>query len=217
MGNKLCEIMRYEQKELQIGFSKASLEGRSTPQEVADRREELIKAFFKKYFPFPNRVVKGNIIDSYGEESDSIDCIILNPAHPYTIDSKNSKASVIMADGVDFAIEVKGELNSKKEIQRALRQVFSVKKLQRVKQNTSGKGNEYFKKIPTIIYTNGIKKNQNDFVNDILEYYIPNKISRLYQFDMIVSPDAIIYNSCLELPSLWDTRDWFFLKNCQAL
>ena len=98
MGNKLCEIMRYEQKELQIGFSKASLEGRSTPQEVADRREELIKAFFKKYFPFPNRVVKGNIIDSYGEESDSIDCIILNPAHPYTIDSKNSKASVIMAD-----------------------------------------------------------------------------------------------------------------------
>ena len=51
MGNKLCEIMRYEQKELQIGFSKASLEGRSTPQEVADRREELIKAFFKKYFP----------------------------------------------------------------------------------------------------------------------------------------------------------------------
>ena len=96
MLNKLQELLRYEQKELQVGFKKASFEGYGTPQEIAARREELVSSFLTKYFPFPFRVVKGNISDSYGRNSCSIDCVILNPAHPYTIDNKNNRASVLL-------------------------------------------------------------------------------------------------------------------------
>ncbi len=74
---------------------------------MSDWREETVKSFLEKYFPFPHRIVKGNIIDTFGRRSDSIDCIVLSPAHPYTIDNISKKASVIFADGVDYAIEVK--------------------------------------------------------------------------------------------------------------
>ena len=87
----------------------------------------------EKNFPFPYRITKGNIIDSYNQRRASIDCIILDPSHPYTIDSKNKKASVIFADGVDYAIEIKGNLTDKDEIERALKQIESVKKLTRVR------------------------------------------------------------------------------------
>ena len=102
--NKLLELLKIESTEITASFQKASLEGEGTPQEVADRREETVKSFFEKYFPFPYRIVKGNIIDTYGARSNSIDCIVLNPSHPYTIDPSNNKASIIFADGVDYAI-----------------------------------------------------------------------------------------------------------------
>lgn len=105
--NKLSELLKVEAKEIAASFEKASIEGEGTPQEVSDRREEVVKGFLMKYFPFPYRVVKGNIIDSFGNRSNSIDCIVLNPSHPHTVDPLNGKASIIFADGVDFAIEVK--------------------------------------------------------------------------------------------------------------
>lgn len=214
MINKLQELLRCEQKELQAGFKKASFEGYGTPQEVADRREELMSSFLGKYFPFPFRVAKGNIIDSYGKNSCSIDCVILNPAHPYTIDNKNNKASVLLADGVDFAIEVKGDLTTQLEIERALKQIKSVKDLKRVKNNHFLDENDnYWKRIPCVIYADKIPKNRSDFINNILRYYVTNKISRPFQFDMIISPGEIIFNSCKELPSFWGRRNFYFLKS----
>ena len=35
---------------------------------------------------------------------------MLNSSHPYTIDDRNNSVSIIFADGVDFAIEVKQDL-----------------------------------------------------------------------------------------------------------
>ena len=110
MNSDFIRLLELEYKELKLGLSKASIEGKGTPQEIADRREELFHSFFIKYFPFPFRITKGNIIDSYNNRSASIDCVILDPSHPYTIDAKNNKASVILADGVDYAIEIKGTL-----------------------------------------------------------------------------------------------------------
>lgn len=74
--------------------------------------------------------------------------------NPYTIDSKNKKASVIFADGVDYAIEIKGNLTDKDEIERALKQIESVKKLTRVRNGLiwDKDKNEYTYKIPTIIF-----------------------------------------------------------------
>ena len=131
--NKLIELLRAETKEIAASFEKASIEGEGTPQEVSDRREGVINRFLEKYFPFPFRIVKGNIIDNYGNRSNSIDCIVLSPSHPYTVDPLNGKASVIFADGVDYAIEVKPDLSQIKELERGLEQIRSVKRLRRVR------------------------------------------------------------------------------------
>ena len=45
--NKLIELLRAETKEIAASFEKASIEGAGTPQEVADRREEVIKKFLR--------------------------------------------------------------------------------------------------------------------------------------------------------------------------
>ena len=154
MNEEFIKLLELEYNELKLGLSKASIEGKGTPQEIADRREELFHTFFEKYFPFPYRITKGNIIDSHNNRSQSIDCVILDPSHPYTIDKKNNRASVILADGVDYAIEIKGELSDKGEIVRALEQIKSVKNLTRVRNGIvlPKYQNEYTYKIPTIIY-----------------------------------------------------------------
>ena len=62
--SKLLEILKIESQEIATSFAKASIEGEGTPQEVSDRREDIIHNFLEKFFPFPFRIVKGNIIDS---------------------------------------------------------------------------------------------------------------------------------------------------------
>jgi hypothetical protein len=131
-SNDFLNLIAAESKEISHFFKKASIEGKGTPQEVSDRREVAVKRFIEKYFPFPYRVAKGNIIDSYGKRSNSIDCLILNPCHPYTVTNEN-KYSIIFADGVDVAIEVKPDLKNINELERGLNQARSVKMLRRQK------------------------------------------------------------------------------------
>lgn len=57
-----------EAEKLTNEYKLASIEGQGTPQEVGDRREGYSAGFLKKYFSFPYRIVKGNIIDSYGNK-----------------------------------------------------------------------------------------------------------------------------------------------------
>lgn len=192
MENKLLELLEIESKELTESFEKARLEGGGTPQEVADRREEIFKEFLGKFFPFPYRIVKGNISDAYNHNSQSIDCIVLNPSHPYTIDTRNKKASIILADGVDFAIEVKPDLNSKKEIHRALEQIRSVKKLRRIreqlliKDKVSKEQYEFAKTIPCIIVSEKTYVNEKRLFEIIVDYYVENNVPQIEQFDMIL-------------------------------
>ncbi len=214
MNDEFIKLLELEYEELKLGLAKASVEGKGTPQEIADRREELFHSFFEKYFPFPYRITKGNIIDSYNQRSASIDCIILDPSHPYTIDSKNKKASVIFADGVDYAIEIKGNLTDKDEIERALKQIESVKKLTRVRNGLiwDKDKNEYTYKIPTIIFAENTYSNIENLIEVILNYYKENKIKRTHQFDIIVAGDYTIVNSCKGQISFNDVRGIFFEK-----
>lgn len=203
MKNKLIQLLEIEAKEIQLSFEKASIEGEGTPQEVADRREAaLVKAFLEKYFPFPYRVVKGNIIDSYGERSNSIDCIILSPSHPYTIDPKNDKASIIFADGVDYAIEVKPDLANKEEIHRVLEQIQSVKKLKR-KRNAIVFTDNYTKeviensyRIPSFIFSAKTYVELRTLVSHIVDYYIDNRVPRSEQFDIISINNRVVLFNC---------------------
>lgn len=195
--NKLLELLKIETKEIAASFEKASIEGEGTPQEVADRREEVVKSFLEKYFPFPYRVVKGNIIDSFGNRSNSIDCIVLNPSHPYTVDPVNGKASIIFADGVDYAIEVKPDLAQKKELERGLTQIQSVKKLERVRTGLAKTAieKENAKHIPAFIFSDKTYADIRTLVSNIVDFYTEHSIPQVEQFDLIIiSNRAIIIN-----------------------
>ncbi|GFM89286.1 hypothetical protein PSCICO_46850 [Pseudomonas cichorii] len=189
----LMKLLQLESEELSNKFAKASIEGRGTPQEVADRREAAVHALIAKYFPFPFRIAKGNIIDSFGGRSASIDCVVLNPEHPHTV-SDGNHFSVLLADGTDHAIEIKPDLTSRDEIERALKQIASVKKLKRLhvgKPNTPSETT-----INGIIFSNTTYIDLNLLLNSITEYYTANRIKRVHQFDLLVVNKRCVIVNC---------------------
>jgi hypothetical protein len=199
--SNLLDLLEIESKELAVSFQKASIEGQGTPQEVSDRRETAVKKFLEKYFPFPFRIAKGNISDSYGKRSASIDCIVLNPEHPYTV-SDDEKFSAILADGVDFAIEVKPDLSNVNEINRVLNQLKTVKSLTRIKDGllfknrVSQEVQTNAKKIPSFVFSDKTYVDIRNLVEKIVEYYEQKSIKKAEQFDCIViNGRCLIFNS----------------------
>ncbi|MCM3705324.1 hypothetical protein M3205_06225 [Cytobacillus firmus] len=196
------EILQHEAKEIDIKFLRSSIEGKGTSQEVSDFREHAVQDFIQKYYPYPYRITKGGIYDSNGMRSDSIDCIILNPAHPHTINS-HGKHSLILADGVDAAIEVKPDISVKKELERGLIQGVSVKELRRASSpllKRIGQPHpdtiiEHSKQVPFFIFAMKAKSDITKTIQDIKNYYSENNISIDYQLDgIIVQNKGIIMN-----------------------
>lgn len=128
--NQLLEILKSEGRRVVEEFNLASHQGEGTPQEVADFREGAIHDFLKRYLPMSHIVSKGKITDLEGNQSASIDCLILNPAHPNLVDSKG-KHRINFSDGCDVAIEIKPDLARGDELKRALEQCITVKKTKR--------------------------------------------------------------------------------------
>jgi len=204
MMDDFFKLLEMESFEIDHRFKIASIEGRGTSQEVAERRESAVRKFLEKYYPTPYRITKGNIIDSYDNRSASIDCIILNPSHPHTV-SYEEKYSVIFADGVDVAIEVKPNLANINAIKKALVQIKSVKMLTRQRDGNIPNFHEpnltelallNFKKIPSIIFGNKTYKGITKLVDVLINYYVENQIPRSLQFDFIVINGlGILFNS----------------------
>ncbi|TJY59978.1 hypothetical protein E4T66_12410 [Sinimarinibacterium sp. CAU 1509] len=198
--NDVFKLLELESREIAHFFEKASLEGKGTPQEVSDRREIAVTKFLRKFFPFPYQVAKGNVVDSFGARSASIDCLLLNPSHPHTI-GDDSKYSMIFADGVDAAIEVKPHLNSDVEISRGLKQIQSLKKLKRVRTGVidasiSAEEREAFKRIPSFIFAVDTYKDIRLLVEKIVTHYEQNKVPSHEQFDFIVvDRQIVLFNS----------------------
>ena len=131
----LYQLLREDGIELEAKFRKASIEGKGTSQEVADFREHAVQDFVARFFPYPHRITKGKLRDSFGAISDSIDCIVCNPNHPYTVDS-HGKFRLLLVEGIDVAIEVKPDIASSAELRRGLEQGLSVKALKRASPPT---------------------------------------------------------------------------------
>jgi hypothetical protein len=197
--SSLLDLLKYECEQLQAEFKKASMQGSGTPQEIADFREGYFKSFIERYFPLPHRVTKGQIVDSFGNKSASIDCLVLNPCHPNTT-AVGGKFSIIFADGVDVAIEVKPDISRIDELHRGLKQIQSVKKLRRAETPLllSGRRDneiiELSKQIPSFIFALKAKNNLVDTAKEIFEYYQTNSVPENEQVDFIVSLEqGIIY------------------------
>ncbi len=192
-------ILRLEAESINFKFKNAQIEGAGTPQEISDRREVILKQFFEKFYPFPYKIAKGNVIDSFDNRSPSIDILILNPKHPHTVIPNSDKYSLILVEGVDAAIELKPILKGE-ELKRALSQGVGLKKLRRASipgikpQNKTSV--DYVLQLPYIIFSTESYANIYDLMNKIVEFYEENKVHQSEQFDIIcINNKCVILNS----------------------
>lgn len=201
-NNDLLDILKLEADEIEHSFKKAQIAGKGTPQEIADFREAFIANFLSRYFPFPYKIAKGKIRDSFGEVSSSIDCIVLHPNHPHTIDTAG-KHSIIFCDGVDSAIELKPDIQNRNELIRSLKKIESVKNLRRFQSSIIN--NIYPRKpddlvnfayqIPSFIFATKCKTDPRDTAYEIKNYYESENIEKEKQIDaIIINKVGIIMN-----------------------
>ena len=188
--NSLIDILNKESRSINEEFEIASKQGKGTPQEVSDFRENAVQDFVSRYFTNSHIVSKGKITDINGLQSNSIDCLILNPAHPNIIDSRG-KFRLIFADGCDIAIEVKPDLARSDEIKRALAQGISVKKTLRSKSSILLPDNKpkhiinHSLRIPFYIFC--LKAfDEEKLLEKIKEYYKENNTEIEDQIDGVI-------------------------------
>lgn len=219
-SDDLYALLREDADELESRFRRASIQGRGTAQEIADFREGALQSFVSRFFPFPHRITKGKIRDSFGGLSDSIDCIICNPNHPYTIDSFG-KFTLLFAEGVDAAVEVKPDIGHSSELQRALIQGLSVKHLLRANQPTlmlMPWSVERSKRVPFGVFAMRCKSDPMTTGDEIVAFYKERDTPRVLQADFIAVNGVGIFANHVD-PSLnrWNVdlppeekAGWFF-------
>ena len=217
----LTQIIRHDAQEVEYQFESASIQGRGTPQEIAEFREHALQGFLRNYFPFPYRIAKGGILDHTNERSDSIDCILINPVHPYTI-NRFEKFKVILADGVDAAIEVKPDISLSSELHRGLMQGLSVKALRRERtplllpQRRPQELIEYSLRLPYFIFAMRAKQNILNTASEVLSFYEREGVPPLDQADaIVVYGRGIMANFPIDGIFPWSRTDmgttgWFF-------
>ena len=200
--NELKEILRLDREELVQAFRKASVAGTGTPEHVADDRETALREVLGRYFPYPYHVVKGNISDSNGNRSASIDAIVVNPVHPHTMLPGRSPF-FLAAEGVDYAIELKPDLGNAAEIERALGQIRTVKKLRRAtdglllgRKRLSAPLRELALRIPCVLFAERTYSDIQHLIERVVSYYKTNGVPTSQQVDMICIADGrLVMNS----------------------
>jgi len=187
--NQLWEVLKRESGDIIREFELASTQGQGTSQEVADFRENAVQSFLSRFYPVSHVISKGKITDLGGNQSNSIDCLILNPEHPNLIDSKG-KFRLIFSDGCDAAIEVKPDIARVDELFRGLEQGVSVKKVKRsgssilLLRKIPGHIIEHSHYIPFFIFS--IKAFEpRKLYEKIAQYYTENKTPIEHQIDSV--------------------------------
>jgi len=215
----LYNLLREDALQLSSEFRKASIQGRGTSQEVAEFRENAVQAFLARYFPFPHRIAKGKVRDSFGNIAASIDCIICAPNHPYTVSTRD-KFSLLLAEGVDSVVEVKPNIADKAELHRALEQGLTVKKLRRTTTSLLHEHHpmsEWAQRVPFGVFSMQCKASPIETGFEILEFYSDRGVDPIDQADFIVVNDVCVFSNFVERSlNPWDVAGypnqvgWFY-------
>lgn len=187
----LLDVFRRESENLLKKFEEASSLGEGTSQEVSDFRENAFRSFVSRFYPHPFRIVKGKLRDSNSNKmSASIDCLIINPEHPYLIDEQD-KFKLLLVGGTDAAIEVKPDLSRNDELIRGLKQGQSVKKLKRdhssivLHTKAAPKLVEESKRVPFFLYSHKVS-DPSKTAKQANDWYKENNVPIDEQLDFIV-------------------------------
>ncbi|MBP6755479.1 MAG: hypothetical protein KA210_04965 [Bacteroidia bacterium] len=162
---------------------------------TGDAKEYTVQDFISSYLTNEYRIQKGCIY-SKTSHSNNIDCVILAPNHPILT---TPKRSVILAEGVYAAVEIKPDIYDKKEFSRGLEQVKSIKALERKTYLPDLKNllktqptPDFAKKIPCILFSAKSLKPKDTV--DFIKEKIKNGEFTIYDLpDMIVTLDNGLY------------------------
>lgn len=142
---------------------------------TGDSKEYSIQEFIAAYLTNEYRIEKGSIFSLNGAQSNNIDCVILAPNHPMLT---TPKRKIILAEGVFAAVEVKPDIKNKAEFLRGLKQVKSIKRLERKtylpdlsKLTGKTKRPDFKNRIPAILFSAKSLKPDDlySFINKHLE------------------------------------------------
>src|SRR5258708_16657887 len=218
---ELFAYIREDAITLESKLRQASISGKGTSQEIAEFRENALQRFVEKFFPFPYRLTKGKIRDSFGRISASIDCIICNPNHPYTTADSTGKLHLLFAEGIDAAVEVKPDIQSRSDLIEGLEQGLSVKALMRASEPTLMRTPwvvERSKRVPFAIFPMRCKADPVATCQEIVAFYGERGTPRLQQADFVAVNNVGIFINMLD-PSMcpaWpgfenvEKTGWFF-------
>lgn len=150
--------------------------------------------------------------DVHGGVSDSLDVVVLAPNHP-KLRNELGAHEILLADGVQCAIELKPDLSDlpegfgvdrrqKPEIIRALEQVRSVKRLRRERAGVlvgfepelSAAYTEHVHRLPCHLVT--AKAAPVDLCSYVASYYVKHNVPLVEQVDMVlVLGQALLVNT----------------------
>lgn len=217
--NDLYALLREDASQIASEFRKASIQGRGTSQEIAEFRENAVQAFLARYFPFPHRIAKGKVRDSFGNVAASIDCVICAPSHPYTV-SVRDKFSLLLAEGVDAVVEVKPDISDRAELHRALEQGLTVKALRRATTsllNAHHPLTEWAERVPFGVFSMRCKSAPIETGFEVLEFYADRGIPPIDQADFIVVNDVCVFSNYVDrslnrwkMPDFPNQTGWFY-------
>lgn len=216
--NDLYDLLREDAVQLSSDFRKASIQGRGTSQEIAEFRENAVQLFLARYFPFPHRIAKGKVRDSFGNIAASIDCIICAPNHPHTVSARD-KFSLLLAEGVDSVVEVKPNIADKAELHRALEQGLTVKKLRRRATSLPEYHPmaEWAKRVPFGVFSMQCKAAPIETGFEILEFYATRAVDPIDQADFVVVNGVCVFSNFVDKSlNPWDVTGfpnqtgWFY-------
>ena len=123
--------------------------------------------------------------------------MVLNPAHPHLVDA-DGKFSLILADAVDFVVEVKGRLD-RAELSRLLKQCQSVRRVVRSQTAIALPGNhpelvEPSRRIPFFAYIHEMSMTPEELAEGIRQWADEFRVPPLERPEMIVVRDQGVYH-----------------------
>ena len=127
---------------------------------TGDSREATVQEFVRRYLPADFRVKEQSKIYSKLSSTNNIDCVVLAPNHPQLI---TPIRTIVLAEGVYAAIEVKPDINvltDGSELMRGLNQIKSVKNIIRTVErldfsvfSKTAPLPDYYNKIPSVLFS----------------------------------------------------------------
>lgn len=212
MGNAVIDSLEENLDSIEIVAKPTRKAFAKDRNSTGNAKEVSVQEFITSYLTLDCRIKKGHIY-SLNDTSDNIDCVVLLPSHPKLI---TPKREIILAEGVHAAIEIKPDISTLtkgSEFHRGLKQIQSVKNINRGRNPYNGFLEDWFHRIPGIIFS--FKSQElSKIVKYLQKIYRAGLISEFELPDVIISLDKGILFYC---PHIKNSMFGHYVETCDFI